>query len=456
MKSDKIDGTLTDQLQVMTIDEVIQLTRAKLQKNLHPVQELLLRQVWEAQTYASIASASNYGEHYLRNIASCLWQSLSEISQIPISKSNFRSSLELRSLTLEERELIEEFTRSQCQATPLEFPGSPVPLNSPFYIHHPQIEELAYQEIGKPGSILRIKAPRKMGKSSLLLRILDRAAALGYRTVSLDIQQAEEAVLENLNKFLRWFCANISRYLELAPLLDDYWDEDMGSKVSCTIYLQHYILAEIDSPLVLAFNEVNRIFEYPKVAREFLPLLRSWHEEARRIKSLQKLRLIVLHSTEIYIPLKLNESPFNVGLPLQLPYFTEEQILSLAQRHGLDWTESLDVERLMAMVGGHPYLVRLALYYLCQNGLILDQLVQEAPTMAGIYKDYLRILWVTLQEYPELAAALTQVVKSENGVELDPVLASKLHSMGLIHIDNNNCTLSCELYRQYFGLQSFI
>ncbi|MDB9511733.1 AAA-like domain-containing protein [Kamptonema animale CS-326] len=440
----------------MTIDDVLQLTRARLQKDLHPVQEIILRQVWEGKTYANIASVSHYGEHYLRNIASSLWQSLSEISDIPISKSNFRSSLESRSLTTEEEELIQEFTRRKCRVTPLEFPGSPVPLGSPFYIHHPVIEELAYKEIAKPGSVLRIKAPRKMGKSSLLLRILDRATSLGYRTVSLDIQQAEGSVLDNLDKFLRWFCANISRHLELPPLLDDYWDEDMGSKVSCTIYLQQYILAEIGSPLVLALNEVNRIFEYPKIAREFLPLLRSWHEEARRVASLQKLRLIVLHSTEIYISLKLTESPFNVGLPLQLPYFTEVQILALAKRHELDWTDSSDAKCLMAIVGGHPYLVRLALYYLCQNSLTLDRLLQEAPTMAGIYKDYLRNLWVTLQEYPELAIALKQVVKSDRGVELDPIVASKLDSMGLIHIENNRCTLSCELYRQYFSSQNFI
>jgi hypothetical protein len=439
----------------MTIDEVVQLTRARSPKDLHPIQEILLRQVWEGKTYTSIASASHYGEHYLRNIASSLWQSLSEILQIPISKSNFRFSVESRSLTAEEGELIEKFTRSQCLAKPLEYPGSPVPLDSPFYIHHPLIEELAYQEIAKPGSVLRIKAPRKMGKSSLLLRILDRANSLGYRTVSLDFQQAEEAVLDNFDKFLRWFCANISRQLELPPLLDDYWDEDMGSKVSCTIYLQQYILTEINSPLVLALNEVNRIFEYPKIAREFLPLLRSWHEEAKRIETLGKLRLIVLHSTEIYIPLKLTESPFNVGLPLQLPYFTEEQILALAQRYGLDWRES-DAERLMAMVGGHPYLVRLAFYHLCQKAVTLDMLLQEAPTIGGIYKDYLRNFWVTLQEEPELAIALKQVVKSERGVELDPIVASKLVSMGLIHIDNNRCTLSCELYRLYFGSQNFI
>ena len=187
----------------MTIDEVLQLTHARLQKELHPVQEIILRQVWEGKTYTSIASTCHYGEHYLRNIASGLWQSLSEILQKPISKSNFRSSLESRSLTAEEGELIEEFTRSQCLATVLEYPGSPVPLGSPFYIHHPVIEELAYQEIAKPGSVLRIKAPRKMGKSSLLRRIVARATSLGYRTVSLDFQQAEEAVLDNLDKFLR-------------------------------------------------------------------------------------------------------------------------------------------------------------------------------------------------------------------------------------------------------------
>ncbi|HLO51932.1 MAG TPA: AAA-like domain-containing protein [Kamptonema sp.] len=440
----------------MTIDEVVQLTRIRFQKDLHPVQEIILRQVWEGKTYTNIASTSHYGEHYLRNIASSLWQSLSEILQVPINKSNFRSSLESRSLSTEERELIQELIRSQSVAIPLEFPGSPVPLDSPFYIHHSLIEELAYREIAKPGSVLRIKAPRKMGKSSLLLRILDRANSLGYRTVSLDFQQAEEAVLDNLDKFLRWFCANISRHLDLPPVLDDYWDEDMGSKVSCTIYLQQYILAEINSPLILALNEVNRIFEYPKIAREFLPLLRSWHEEAKRIETLEKLRLIVLHSTEIYIPLKLTESPFNVGLPLQLPYFIEDQVVALAQRHGLDWTDSSDAERLMAMVGGHPYLVRLALYHLCQNGLTLDRLLQEAPTIAGIYKDYLRSFWGILQEYPELSVALKQVVKFERGVELDPIVASKLVSMGLIHIDNNRCTLSCELYRLYFGSHNFI
>ncbi|MFB2970437.1 AAA-like domain-containing protein [Aerosakkonema sp. BLCC-F183] len=438
----------------MTIDEVIELIRAKFQKELNPVQEMVLREVWQGETYSKIASASHYGEHYLRNTASSLWQLLSGIFNTTITKANFRSTLESRSLSADEQQLIAEFSCKQALATPLEFPSGPVPIASPFYIERPPIEELAYQEIVKPGSIIRIKAPRKMGKSSLMLRILERAVSTGYRSVTLDFQQAEEAVFENLDKFLRWFCANVSRQLQLKSLLDDYWDEDMGSKVSCTIYFQAYLLKETDSPLVLALNEVNALFEYPKIAQEFLPLLRSWYEESKRIDSLKKLRLIVLHSTEIYVPLKLSQSPFNIGLPLELPDFTKAQVIALARLHGLNWTDGPEADRLLAMVGGHPYLVRLALYQMAQGNLTLDRLLQEAPTIGGIYKDHLRSLWAILQEHPELLAALKQVVVAQGKVQLEPILAYKLDSMGLVQLDGNECSFSCELYRQYFSSQN--
>ncbi|HIK12984.1 MAG TPA: AAA-like domain-containing protein [Oscillatoriaceae cyanobacterium M33_DOE_052] len=435
----------------MTIDDVLQLIRAKWNKELNSVQELVLRQVWDGQTYTNIATTTHYGEHYLRNTASALWQVLSEITNLPITKANFRPALESRGLTAIERELIKEYRRRQQPLAPGEFPGGPVPLGSPFYIDRPPIEALTYQEITKPGSVIRIKAPRKMGKSSLMLRILNHAIGLGYHTVSLDFQQAEEAVFQTLDKFLRWFCANVSRQLQMPAKLDEYWDEDMGSKVSCTVYFQAYLLETSASPIVLGLNEVNRVFEYPKIAQEFLPLLRSWHEESKRIITMQKLRLIVLHSTEIYIPLKLTQSPFNVGLPIHIPGFNPEQVMLLADRYGIDWTKSSDGERLMKMVGGHPYLIRLALYHIAIGNLTLDELLESAPTMAGIYKNYLQGIWATLQEQPEIAAAFKQVIKMSRGVELEPILAYKLDSMGLVNLDGNYCTVSCNLYRQYFS-----
>lgn len=210
----------------------------------------------------------------------------------------------------------------------------------------------------QPGCLLRIKAPRKMGKSSLLNRIIAHAKLQGYKTVSLDFQEADEAVFASLDKFLRWFCINISRQLNLTPNLDDYWDTEMGSKVSCKIYFEGYVLEHIDSPLILALNEVHRVFEHPKIAQDFLPMLRFWHEVAKQDRTWQKVRLVVVHTTEIYIPLNLNQSPFNLGLTVPLPHFTLSQVQNLAQEYGIDWATSSEGAQRLAllqkMVGGHP------------------------------------------------------------------------------------------------------
>jgi hypothetical protein len=48
-----------------------------------------------------------------------------------------------------------------------------VPLDSPFYVERPPIERLCYETIVQPGALIRIKAPKQMGKTSLMLRILD-------------------------------------------------------------------------------------------------------------------------------------------------------------------------------------------------------------------------------------------------------------------------------------------
>jgi diguanylate cyclase (GGDEF)-like protein len=343
------------------------------------------------------------------------------------------------------------------QSITVQFPGSAVELDSTFYIQRPSIEKLIYQEITQPGCIIRIKAPQRMGKTSLVLRLIAHARSLNYLTVYLDFQKADKAVFTSIDKLLRWLCASVSQQLNLPSNVNDYWDEDIGSKISCSVYFQCYLLEQINNPLVLVFNELNRIFEYPDIAEEFLSLIRSWHEEAKQNESLEKLRFVIVHSTEIYIDLNINKSPFNVGLTVKLPDFTVEEIQELAQRHGLNWTDKVGRRyafALKAMVGGHPYLVRLALYHLANYpDKTLDELLQEALLITGIYSAHLRNLLVTLQENIELKTALQELIIAGANLELDHITAYKLESLGLIKLDGDICTFSCELYRQYFTNQ---
>ena len=330
-----------------------------------------------------------------------------------------------------------------------ELPGGQVDVNSQFYVERPPIEERCYQTILQPSALIRIKAPRQMGKTSLMARILHHASCQDYHTVPLTFQLVDKTVFANLDKFLKWFCAYVGRELHIPNQLDDYWDEIFGSKVNCKDYFEKYLLPQIDTPLVLGLDEIDRVFQYPDIAEDFLGLLRAWHEESKRRDIWKKLRLIVVHSTEVYIPMNINQSPFNVGLPVDLPEFNAGQIQDLAARHNLQWSEA-EVEKLMAIVGGHPYLVRVALYHISRCDMMLNELKESAIADAGIYSDHLRRQLWNLEEYPELAQGMREVATADSPVQLKAMQAFKLDSLGLVKLQGNECVPRCELYRQYF------
>ena len=429
----------------MTLDEVIQMLATTYPKGLSYLQEEVLRLAWDGHTYSEMADLLHYQDAYLKNIASQLWQQLSILLDEPINKVNFGLKMKMRPSSSETVNKAIAFEGSSESLYGL------VPLNSAFYIKRPPIEQLAYSEVQKPGGVIRIKAPPKMGKSSLILRIIAHAETLNYQSVTIDLKEAEESVLLGLTPFLRWFCTSISRKLYLKPNLDEYWDADTGSKVNCNLYLQDYILAQLTNPLVLIINDVHQLFQYPKLAQDFLPLLRFWHEQGKQSLNWQKLRLVITHTTEIYVPLQYNQSPFNIGLPLTPPEFTQEQVQELALRYGLDWGNSqgqANAKALIKLVGGHPYLIRLAFDHICYRGLSLENLLQNQGI--DIYADHLRNHLIILQNQPELAKAWKEVISNPRGVKLDTITIYKLQSLGLLKLGAETIIPHCDLYNWYF------
>lgn|GEM_PF-721093 len=330
-----------------------------------------------------------------------------------------------------------------------EFPAGQVKLASRFYIERPPIETRCYEEILQPGALIRIKASRQMGKTSLLARILHQAEQQGYRKVNLSFQLADRSAFASLDALLQWLCSSISRSLHQPNHLADTWDPLLGSKINCKFYFEQHLLPPLSAPLVLGLDEVDRVFQYADLAEDFLSLLRSWHEEGKHSPLWQKLRLVVVHSTEIYMLMDVNQSPFHVGLPIELANFTPAQVGDLAQRYDLDW-QLYQIEQLMSWVAGHPFLTQVALYHIARGDLDLAQFSQTALAETGIYSDHLRRHLWNLEQQPELAAAMKAVVASNEPVPLATTPAFKLHSMGLICLPSLAAEPGCRLYRQYF------
>jgi hypothetical protein len=437
-------------------------------RHLKNIEVAVLKGVWLGKKYDQIAEESGYAPEYIKHdVGPKLWQLLSSGFGEKVSKTNLiailvqRTQQNRRANELPEEELLSNIPQSS-RAVDLESPAGLVPLGSLFYIERPPIESRCYEEIMKPGALVRIKAPSQMGKTSLMVRILAHArqqlrhstSAQEARIVPLSLQRADRTIFSDLDQFLQWFCASITRKLELPHRVEDYWSETFGSKGNCTAYFEDYLLLEDQGALVLAIDQVDEVFAHPAIADDFFALLRSWYEEAAYGDTgntvWQNLRLIIVHSTEVYIPLDINQSPFNVGLAIELREFSPNQALDLAERHGLKLSEQ-DLSTLMKLVSGHPYLLRQAFYCLAQQDMTLHQLIETAATDAGIYHNHLHRHLQNLQQHPQLASAFDQVVKSTSAVELEQKLAFKLHSMGLIKLRGNQVMPSCELYQRYFA-----
>jgi hypothetical protein len=395
---------------------------------------------------------------YFAGIQPWLWRGAGDsfklLSQILTIIKEGRTSLTADHELAVEWHAITSTKKSIIQPLPAaapELPGGQVELTSCFYIDRPPIESRCYETIAQPGALIRIKAPRQMGKTSLMARILHHAEVQGSRTVALSFQLANRKIFANSDTFLQWFCASIGQELGMLEQLPKCWQlaDLIGSNQCCKAYFEQYLLSESSTPLTLGLDESDRLFESPEIADDFFGLLRALHEEAKRRDIWKKFRLVVVHSTEVYIPLDVNKSPFNVGLPIELPEFNSQQVQELAARHGIKWSAT-EVAELMALVGGHPYLVRLAMYRIARQDVTLNQLLNSATTEAGIYSDHLRRHLWNLEKYPELIEAMREVLSVSKPVRLRRELAFKLNSMGLVKLEGNYCSARCNLYQEYF------
>lgn len=437
-----------------SIEQIIECTETlindKTGKSLSFIQKAVLSAslLETKKSYAQIAIENNYSENYIRQlVAPKLWQLLSNSLGEKVNRTNCRAVLEQR-LDNSSLQTISQPTHI-WQKINLEPPDGQVPLSSTLYIER-GLEQVCYQAILQPRAFIHIKAPRKMGKTSLMTRILAYGSSHGYHTVRLSLHRAETEVFSSLEKFLRWFCTNVTHQLGIKSKLEEYWDEDMGDLMNCTIYFQGYVLQEINTTLILALDEVNKLFEYPQLTRDFLGLLRSWYEETRDISIWQKLRVLIVKSTDIYINLEINKSPFNIGLAIDLPAFTRLQLEDLAQRHRLQLT-AFQFEQLMTLTGGFPYLVRLVFYHSIQHQIPMDTLLQNATTNTGIFSEYLHNQLHSILQNPDLVDGFQQVIRSTLPITLEQEVAFKLKSLGLIYLENKTATVSCGLYREYFS-----
>jgi AAA domain-containing protein/TIR domain-containing protein len=334
----------------------------------------------------------------------------------------------------------------QAQPLSLEMPEGTMDTQSQFYVERSS-DAVAHDAIERQGVTITIKGPRQMGKSSLLIRTMAAAARAGKRIAFLDFQLVDKASLTNAERFFRQFCSWLSDELELEDRVEEHWKAPLGNSQCCTRYVSRYLLKQVGGPLVLAMDEVESVFD-ADFRSDFFSMLRSWHNNRATVPIWKQLDLALVTSTEPYQLIdNLNQSPFNVGEVIELADFSSAQVSDLNRRHGSPLTSDAE-RRLMALLDGHPYLVRRALYLVASRRMSVSDLFAKATDDRGPFGDHLRYHLFRMHDKKELVDGLRRVIDSHTCQ--DEHIFFRLRGAGLVRRDGRAVVPRCQLYADYF------
>lgn len=341
-----------------------------------------------------------------------------------------------------------------------------VPLDSPLYLFRMadgRCRQALTADRSDRGSVpfIRIKGSQGMGKSSLLVRLRDflereENQVVGFVDLA-EVTQAPE-VLTDINLLLKRFTQAIADAfsksvvtLNPPPLTED-WSSDRSSGLNCSNYLEKHIFEPIQKPKTLLIDGIDEILGPDKPQNPFLKLLRSWNEQRMKVVSQSPIvwaSMAIAYSTEPYPELGIKGSILqNVGLEVELPEFNAEDILTLASKYRLDWSQD-QVKQLMELIGGHPTLVNQALYEISQQGMSWDELVSNATSPTGPFGDHLLKKFPIINQTTDLKHCFDQILRG--GSCHDDISKFQLEKAGLIKIDNEGVQVRFKLYQKYFS-----
>jgi AAA-like domain/TIR domain len=343
---------------------------------------------------------------------------------------------------------------SQPAAEPVKYvpsPGGGVRRDDPFYVERPSDTQFR-EAVARRESVILVKGARQMGKTSLLGRGLQAARKLNFKTTYTDFQRLNVERLGSLEMFYQSLVEWLSRDLNLDIDLESEWNLRRSANYNLERILRSRILDRIEGHLIWGMDEVDRLFALP-FSGEFFGLIRAWHNDRALSQDSpwERLTVAIFYATEAYAFIKgMDQSPFNVGVDIELDDFTVDQVNALNEKFGAPLPDWKSVDRFHELLGGQPYLVRRGLSELSEGRFTLEQFMEKATLDDGPYRDHLRRLLMNLARKPALIAPVQSLLKQGASLTMEDLYSLRRAGIA-VGASPQSAKLRCLLYETYLS-----
>ncbi|MBP0016338.1 MAG: AAA family ATPase [Cyanobacteria bacterium SBLK] len=328
--------------------------------------------------------------------------------------------------TQAELKLENELLKSDEQADSFDYQiGGSLNVNAPTYVVRSADRHL-YQAM-RQGEFCYTFNARQMGKSSLMVRIMNELRKEGYRCISLDLTGVggENCTPDQWYKGIAvemWRKFKLLRKFKLKP----WWSEltDIPAPQRLKQFIEEVILTEVkkeDSDelanIVIFLDEIDCVLSLPFPVNDFFALIRACYNQRAIDPVYDRLTFALFGaatpSTLIADPQK---TPFNIGRPIHLEGFKVNEAQPLLYGLSVNNPQTI-LKAIIDWTGGQPFLTQ-KVCSLIRNAKSAIPPNGEEQWIADLVEENILKNWEAKDDPEHLKTVRDRVLKSDRRQEL--------------------------------------